>query len=103
VRTPPPGGTVCIEELEAASFSSSSTFERTEDAMKRATMLLCTLALLGAAMMIPAAAAGRTCNCATLQTQCTQQCQADLCRRGLLKCNTLNPCDSTCTCSICAP
>jgi len=71
--------------------------------MKRALMLLLTLALLGVAVMVPAVAAGRTCTCAQEQTACTAQCQADLCRKAILKCNASDPCDATCTCGVCAP
>lgn len=66
--------------------------------MKKITMLLCTLLLVGFVLVLPGAASS-TCSCAQDQTACTEYCQQTMdCAFGIAHCNTSNPCDYTCAC-----
>jgi hypothetical protein len=71
--------------------------------MRKVAMLLGTAVLVGATFGIPMAVSMPVCTCSQEQTACTAYCQSILCRRAFSQCNPSDPCDATCTCSICAP
>lgn len=71
--------------------------------MRRIAMLLCAVLLLGIVLGTPGVVSSQTCTCTQEQNDCTAYCQSILCRRAISRCSPSDPCDATCTCSICAP